>query len=87
MDSERLTSASVFTLKRPSPTDGATPNTIWNKVLRGGAWLLLLRLVERGLGVARIAVLARLLTPNDFGLMGIVLVVTLYLFTPKLRRF
>ena len=40
-------------------------------MVRGGGWLLLLRLIERTLGLARIFVLARLLSPDDFGLIAI----------------
>ena len=47
------------------------PEALWTKMVRGGGWLLLLRLVERTLGLARIFVLARLLSPDDFGLIAI----------------
>ena len=40
-------------------------------MVRGGGWLLLLRVIERGLGVARIVVLVRLLAPDQFGLMAV----------------
>ncbi len=42
-------------------------------VARGGAWLFSLRLCNRALFVVRTLVLARVLLPQDFGLMGIAL--------------
>ena len=50
----------------PSNTD-IHPDALWAKMVRGGGWLLLLRVIERSLGVGRIVVLARLLAPDDFG--------------------
>jgi len=47
-----------------------------SRVLGGGLWLLIGNGVERGLRFARMAVLARLLAPEDFGLMGLILVAT-----------
>ncbi|MGB2598967.1 MAG: lipopolysaccharide biosynthesis protein [Candidatus Omnitrophota bacterium] len=39
--------------------------------VRGGVWVVALRVIHRALGLARTIILARLLSPNDFGLMGI----------------
>ncbi len=41
------------------------------RVLHAGLWSFALRLVERGFGFVRTIILARLLAPEDFGLMGI----------------
>lgn len=41
------------------------------KVVRGGIWIFSLRIINRGLGFIRTIILARLLTPEDFGLLGI----------------
>ena len=41
------------------------------RVVRGGIWVFALRMTNRGLGLVRIIVLARLLSPEDFGLFGI----------------
>ncbi len=41
------------------------------KVAAGAAWMVALRLVSRVLGVASMLVLARLLTPEDFGLVAL----------------
>jgi O-antigen/teichoic acid export membrane protein len=41
------------------------------KVVHGGIWVFSLRLVNRGLGFIRTIILARLLAPEDFGLLGI----------------
>ncbi len=41
------------------------------KVVRGGMWVFALRITNRGLGFIRTIILARLLAPEDFGLLGI----------------
>lgn len=41
------------------------------KVVRGGIWVFALRFTSRGLGFIRTIILARLLAPSDFGLLGI----------------
>jgi O-antigen/teichoic acid export membrane protein len=50
-------------------------NILSGKVARGGLWLFTLRFVSRGLGFFRTIILARLLTPADFGLIGIAMTV------------
>jgi lipopolysaccharide exporter len=45
------------------------------QVLRGGFWLVLGDALTTGAGVIRVAFVARLLAPGDFGLFGIALVV------------
>ena len=41
------------------------------RVVKGGFWVFSLRLIERGFSFVRLIILARLLSPNDFGLLGI----------------
>ncbi|MFH1674145.1 MAG: lipopolysaccharide biosynthesis protein [Pseudomonadota bacterium] len=41
------------------------------RVVRGGIWVFALRITSRGLGFIRTIILARLLAPEDFGLLGI----------------
>ena len=48
-------------------------NSLSQKVVRGGAWVFALRIVHRIFDLIRIVVLARLLQPHDFGLLGIAL--------------
>jgi lipopolysaccharide exporter len=43
------------------------------RVAKGGIWVFALRLLEKGLRIVRLIILARLLAPNDFGLFGIAL--------------
>ncbi len=43
------------------------------RVVRGGAWAFALSTVNKGLGFIRTIILARLLSPDDFGLLGIVM--------------
>jgi O-antigen/teichoic acid export membrane protein len=45
------------------------------RVIRGGLWMVALNGTGRLLGMVRLIILARLLTPRDFGLVGIALVV------------
>ncbi len=40
-------------------------------VVRGGFWVFSLRIVQQLFGLARLVILARILAPHDFGLMGI----------------
>ena len=47
------------------------PESLSKKVVRGGMWVFGLRIINRGLGFIRTIILARLLAPEDFGLLGI----------------
>ena len=47
--------------------------TLSQRVVRGGFWVFALRITSRGLTLIRTIVLARVLAPSDFGLMGIAL--------------
>lgn len=49
--------------------------TLKQRAARGGVWLLLGEAANRSASVLKLAVLGRLLSPIDFGLMGIALVV------------
>lgn len=50
-----------------------TDETLSQKVVKGGFWVFLLRIVNRVFSLIRLIILARILSPNDFGLMGIAL--------------
>jgi len=41
--------------------------------IKGGFWVFSIRIIGKGLGIVRLIILARLLAPMDFGLMGIAL--------------
>ena len=43
------------------------------RVVKGSFWVFLLRIVQRLFNFVRLIILARILSPNDFGLMGIAL--------------
>ncbi|MBW1704403.1 MAG: lipopolysaccharide biosynthesis protein [Deltaproteobacteria bacterium] len=47
------------------------PESLSKRVVRGGIWVFTLRITNRGLGFIRTIILARLLAPEDFGLIGI----------------
>lgn len=51
--------------------DKEITESLSTKVVKGGLWIFALRIINRGLGFIRTIVLARLLTPEDFGLLGI----------------
>ena len=53
---------------QPSPPPS---ESLSKKVVRGGIWVFALRFTNRGLGFIRTIILARLLVPEDFGLLGI----------------
>ena len=50
-------------------------SSLKKKALESGFWVFALQLVSRGIRFIRTIVLARLLSPNDFGLMGIAFLV------------
>jgi len=58
--------------------DGGTHN-LGRRTVRGGAIVFAAVLLERTIGLGILAVLARLLTPEDYGLFGMVLVMTAFL--------
>ncbi|MDP2561430.1 oligosaccharide flippase family protein [Psychrobium sp. 1_MG-2023] len=46
-------------------------DTLKKKMVKGSIWMLLIKAIERSLGIINIAILARLLTPNDFGIVAV----------------
>lgn len=46
---------------------------LYQRAVRSGIWVFGLSIFERALSVVKLVVLARILAPNDFGLMGIAL--------------
>ncbi len=47
--------------------------TLSQRVVKGGFWVFFLRIINLGFSLIRLIILARILSPNDFGLMGIAL--------------
>ena len=47
--------------------------TLSQRVIKGGFWVFFLRMINQGFNLLRLIILARILSPNDFGLMGIAL--------------
>ena len=47
--------------------------TLSQRVVKGGFWVFFLRIINQGFNLLRLIILARILSPNDFGLMGIAL--------------
>lgn len=61
-----------------------TKNTepfLYKKVLKSSLWLFSLKIIENLLNLIKLIVLARLLSPNDFGLFGIALILLITLET------
>ena len=52
-----------------------TPAQTHNRLVVGGSWLIALQAVERLIGVVSVAILARLLTPTDFGVVAVAMTV------------
>lgn len=46
-------------------------DTVNRRMASGAAWMVLLRIVDRGIGLVSTVVLARLLVPGDFGLIAL----------------
>ncbi len=54
--------------------EGVTPEkSLYPRVVHGGIWVFTLRITQQFFGLIRIVILARILSPKDFGLMGIAL--------------
>lgn len=47
------------------------PESLSKKVVSGGFWVISLRVINRGLGFIRTIILARFLSPEDFGTFGV----------------
>ena len=58
-------------MKSIEQTEAINPEPLSKRVIRGGVWVLALRILNRSLGFIRTIILARLLAPADFGLLGI----------------
>lgn len=56
-------------------TRGETKENLSSLVVRGGIMVTILKFIERILTMVRLVILARLLSPKDFGLMGIALLI------------
>jgi lipopolysaccharide exporter len=67
----------VATIDSLLPTDGSVerPRSLTSRALRGGLWVAAFRTAGRAIGFVRNVALARILSPDDIGLFGLVLVV------------
>jgi O-antigen/teichoic acid export membrane protein len=62
---------------RRQPTDPLeSSDVLAARAVTSGVWVFALNLANRGLGLIRTVILARLLTPDDFGLLGLALLIT-----------
>jgi lipopolysaccharide exporter len=57
------------------------PGSLSKRIVRGGLWAFSLRIIGRLLGFIRTVILARLLVPEDFGLLGIAMLAINFLET------
>ena len=56
-------------------SESSPPGTLTRMALSGGLWTTLSTLITKGLGGVKTVILARFLSPSDFGLMGLALVI------------
>ena len=56
-------------------SESSPPGTLTRMALSGGLWTTLNTLITKSLGGVKTVILARLLSPSDFGLMGLALVI------------
>jgi lipopolysaccharide exporter len=65
------------------PEFGGSDENIFSRAVKGGGWVIVSRISQQLLSTARLIILARLLAPEDFGLMGIILLTmaTINMFT------
>ncbi len=47
------------------------PESVNTRVAKGAAWMVLLRVIDRSIGLISMVVLARMLVPSDFGLVAL----------------
>ena len=76
-----FTNKQANTSDLPNPSAESTP--LHARVAKGGVWIILLRIIQQLMAVARLIILARLLAPSDFGIFGIAMLTmaTLDMFT------
>ena len=67
----------------PETASSRPEKHLYHKVVKGGFWLAAMRSSQAILGLSRLFVVARLLEPEDFGLLGIAMltIATLNTFT------
>lgn len=53
--------------------------TVYRQMAKGAAWMMLLKLVERSIGLVSTVILARLLVPEDFGLVALAMAVIFFI--------
>jgi lipopolysaccharide exporter len=71
MDLPDIASAQARRAGQVQSIDITSSESLSKKVVRGGFWVFALRLTSRSFGLIRTIILARLLAPSDFGLLGI----------------
>jgi len=49
----------------------SSDHKLLQRVIQGGGWVFLLRIFQQLFSLVRITILARILAPNDFGMMGV----------------
>ncbi|MFH1460530.1 MAG: lipopolysaccharide biosynthesis protein [Candidatus Omnitrophota bacterium] len=60
----------------PEQSNNAANNSHFSQeVVKGGIWVFMARVFNQGLALLKLIILARILTPADFGIMGIALLI------------
>ncbi|MBW8017477.1 MAG: oligosaccharide flippase family protein [Planctomycetes bacterium] len=55
------------------PENIKTSPTIFKRAVKGGWWIFASRIIQQLMAMVRLVVLARILSPEDFGLLGLAL--------------
>jgi lipopolysaccharide exporter len=70
----------VSMTERLTGTSGASEDKpekhLFRRVVHGGAWVFVLRIIQQVVALVRLVVLARILAPGDFGILGLALLTT-----------
>lgn len=59
--------------------EGQTLNTIGKHIIRGSAWMVAMRWSMRGIGILSTVILARLLLPEDYGLVAVSMIIVAFI--------
>jgi len=62
-----------------SDREGRTLDTIGKHMIRGSAWMVAMRWSMRGIGILSTVILARLLLPEDYGLVAVSMIVVAFI--------
>ena len=62
-----------------SATDSSPPGSLGRRLIHGSTWMVAMRMGIRGIGLVNTLVLARLLTPSDFGIVAMAMLLVSFI--------